>query len=618
MPGKLPRLAFYFAFLAVRLVAQDAVRYELRFPNAAHHEAEIRATFSGVRGRVLEVVMSRSSPGRYALHEFAKNVYNFRAADAAGRRLQVTRPNPYQWNVEANFGAGGSAVVIDYTLFGDCADGTYNAIDPSHAHLNPPATFAWARTFEKNPASVKIEIPPGSDWTVATQLPPGTGETWTAPNLDALMDAPLEIGPHAMREWSAGDARFRLALHSQASEDVVTRFQRMAEAVVLEEEGVFGGFPKYDNGVYTFLVDYLPYVSGDGMEHRNSSVITSVRPLTRESAGQLIGSVAHEFFHSWNVKRIRPRSLEPFDYERVNMSGELWFAEGFTDYYAPLALTRAGLMPRDEFLGRVMGNAINTVLTAPGREVFSAADMSRRAAFTDGAVAVDPQNQANTDISYYTYGRALALGIDLAIRSRFPGKSLDDWMRAMWRRHPDVQKPYSQQDLEQGLAEATGNSEFAKEMFQRHIDGLEPMEYATVLARAGFVLQSAATGKAWAGTPQMSFSERGIDIGSALHGSPLYAAGIDRGDRIVEADGKALKTRQDFNDLVASHKPGDRSTLTVETRAGKKQVQIIWAEAPDVVIVSFEKAGRQVTPQIAAFREAWLGSKALRPLPKID
>jgi predicted metalloprotease with PDZ domain len=589
------------------------VRYELRFPNAVHHEAEVRATFSGVRGSVLEVVMSRSSPGRYALHEFAKNVYNFRATDAAGKRLHVSRPTPYQWNVEAS----GSAVVVDYTLFGDRADGTYDAIDPSHAHLNPPATFAWARGFEKSPVSLKIEIPPSSGWSVATQLPQGAGETWTAPNLDALMDAPIEIGPYILREWSAGDARFRLALHSQAADDAVTRFERMCEAVVLEEEGVFGGFPKYDNGAYTFLMDYLPYVSGDGMEHRNSTVITSTRPLTRESAGQLIGSVAHEFFHSWNIKRIRPRSLEPFDYERVNISGELWFAEGFTDYYSPLARTRAGLMARDEFVA-VMGNAVNAVLTAPGRKVFSAVDMSRRAAFTDGAASVDPQNQANTDISYYTYGGAIAFGIDLAIRSRFPGKSLDDWMRAMWRRHPDVQKPYTQQDLEQALAEATGSSEFAKEMFERHIDGLEPMEYATLLARAGFVLQSAATGKAWVGTPLMSFSERGIDIGSALRDSPLYAAGIDRGDRIVEADGKALKTRQDFNDLVASHKPGDRSTLTVETRAGKKQVQITWAQAPDVEIVPFEKAGRQVTPEVTRFRDAWLGSKALRPLPKIE
>src|SRR3984893_532929 len=139
------RAAVYFALHVAPLGAQDAVQYELRFPNAAHHEAEVRATFSGVRGPLLEVVMSRASPGRYALHEFGKNVYSFRATDAAGKPLHVDRSNPYQWNVAAS----GGTVVVSYTLFGDRADGTYDAIDPSHAHLNAPATFAWARGFEK-------------------------------------------------------------------------------------------------------------------------------------------------------------------------------------------------------------------------------------------------------------------------------------------------------------------------------------------------------------------------------------------------------------------------------------------------------------------------------------
>jgi predicted metalloprotease with PDZ domain len=596
------------------LAAQSSVRYELRFPNAVHHEAQIRATFSGVRGGVLEVLMSRSSPGRYALHEFAKNVYAVRAADAADKPLQVERPNPYQWNIKTI----GGTVAVDYTIFGDRADGTYDGIDATHARLNGPATFMWARGFEKIPVSVSIQIPAGSGWSVATQLAPGSGGTWTAPNLDALMDAPLEIGPHLLREWSAGDARFRMALHFNGPEDVADRFQRMAEAVVLEEAGVFGGFPNFDNGAYTFLLDFLPYVSGDGMEHRNSTAITNTRPLTRDSAADLVGSVAHEFFHSWNVKRIRPRSLEPFDYERVNMSGELWFAEGFTDYYGPLALARSGIRSRDEFIA-TMRDAVNAVLTSPGREAGSPVEMSRLAAFADGALWNDPQNRINTFISYYTYGRALGLGIDLAIRARFPGKALDDWMRAMWRRHPDVQKPYDEQDLEDALAEATGSAEFASDIFKRHIEGREPMDYAALLARAGYLLRPEPPEKGWIGTPFMNFSDRGVDIGSSpQRGSPLYAAGIDRGDRIVEVDGKGVRTRRDLDEVTASHKPGDRSTLSVETRLGKKQIELVWAHAPDVWIMSFEKAGRPVTPEIRVFREAWLGSKALRPLPRID
>ena len=608
------RALLCFGLLLAPLTAQDAVEYELRFPNAAHHEAEVRATFRGVRGRLLEVVMSRSSPGRYALHEFAKNVYNLRAMDSSGKRVPVERPTPYQWNLRS----ADSTIVVEYTLFGDRADGTYNAIDPSHAHLNPPAAFAWARGFEKTPVALKIQIPAGSDWTVATQLPRGQGNTWTAPNLDALMDGPLDIGPHTIRDWNVGGQQFRLALHFQGSDDLAERYARMCEAVVIEEEGVFGGLPKYDNGTYTFLVDYLPYVSSDGMEHRNSSVITNARPFTKDTAEQQIGSISHEFFHSWNVRRIRPRSLEPFDYERVNMSGELWFAEGFTDYYGPLVLERAGLMKQDEFMSS-MREAVNASLTAPGREVFSLADMSRRAAFVDGASSIDPQNQANVYISYYTYGRAVALGIDLEIRARFPGKSLDDWMRTMWRKHPDVNVPYTAQDLERTLGETTGNEPFAREIFQRHINSTEPMDYAALLAPAGYVLRPASPDKAWWGTPPMSFSDRGIDIiGPSLRGSPLYLAGLDRGDRIVEVDGKIVKTRRDVDDLAASHKPGDRSQLTVETRAGRKQIQLTWAVTPDVELAPFEKAGRPVTPEIKAFRAAWLGSKALRPLPKID
>ena len=153
------------------VVAEQTVRYELQFLNAVHHEAEIRVVFSGVRQPVLEVA-SRSSPGRYALHEFAKNIYSFRARDGKGDVLQVTRPNPYQWNVSGHDGT----VVVEYTLYGDRADGTYNAIDSTHAHLNPPAALVWGRGFEKAPASLKFDIAARPDWKIATQLVPK--ESW--------------------------------------------------------------------------------------------------------------------------------------------------------------------------------------------------------------------------------------------------------------------------------------------------------------------------------------------------------------------------------------------------------------------------------------------------------
>lgn len=604
----------FTAGLCLQATAQQNVHYELSFPNAVHHEAQVRATFSGVHSPVLEVVMSRSSPGRYALHEFAKNVYNFRAMDEQGNSLAITRSSPYGWNVAAHSGT----VKVEYTVFGDRTDGTYDGIDETHAHLNMPATLAWAHEFENVPITLHFDLPAGSDWKIATQLLPQQNGMWGAPNLEWLMDSPVEISNHAFPEWKIENATFRLSLHHQGTDAEAAAYAKMCEAVVLEEESVFGAFPKYDGGTYTFLIDYLPYASGDGMEHRDSTVISGTGNL-KDSASRMIGTVSHEFFHSWNVKRIRPKSLEPFDFERADMSGELWFAEGFTNYYGILALRRAGLSSLDEFV-RGMGLAVNNVLTAPGREVFDVIDMSRLAPFVDAATSIDPNNMGNNFISYYTYGQALAFGIDLMIRELFPGKSLDDWMRTMWREHPDMDKPYTLADLQNTLGETVGSSEFATQIFQHHIYGKEPVDYGSVVGAGGLVLRKSHAGQAWIGPARgLSFTDRGLELGNyTQRGSPLYLAGVDKGDRILEWDGKALKSMSELDDWLAKHKPGDTVALKIVRRDGPHRVQLTLQENPTEELVTFEEAGQPVTPEITAFRQNWLGSKALHPLPAID
>jgi predicted metalloprotease with PDZ domain len=607
-------LAFLLATLP--LWAQSSVQYRLRFPNAVHHEAEIRATFQGVATPVLEVVMSRSSPGRYALHEFAKNVYNVRATDAQGNALAITRPSPYGWNISGHHGT----VILDYTLYGDHADGTYAGIDETHAHLNLPATLAWAHGFEHAPATVTFEVPPGSNWRPATQLIPQAGGVWSAPNLEWLMDSPVELSNFDMPEWKIEDATFRLALHHRGTPEQAQAYAELCKAVVLEEEGVFGAFPKYDNGTYTFLIDYLPYAVPDGMEHRDSTVISGMSDLG-SSPSDAIGAVSHEFFHSWNVKRIRPRSLEPFDFERADMSGELWFAEGFTNYYGPLTLERAGISTVDQFLHTV-GGAVNAILVDPGRKVNDAIEMSELAPFVDAARSIDATNFANVFISYYTYGEALALGIDLAIREQFPGKSLDDWMRVVWRRHPDIEQPYTLRDLQSALAEATGNEQFAAEIFEHHIIGKEPLDYAALLAPAGLKLRKTHPEKAWLGPEmlQADASQSGASIelkSSALKGSPLYNAGLERGDKIDECSEQAVKTLSDLSACVDKRIPGNDIHLGGISRAGKKQWVVTLGENPAVEIVPYEKANLPVSPEQQAFRDLWLHSKALHPVPKV-
>lgn len=598
------------ACLSVPGFAQTSVRYELSFPNAVHHEAQVQATFSGVQGPALDILMSRSSPGRYALHEFAKNVYNFTATDQQGNALPISRSNPYGWEVSAR----GSTVIVKYTVFGDRADGTYDGIDETHAHLNLPATLAWAHGFENAPVTLQFDLPQGSNWKIATQLLPHQDGTWSAPNLEWLMDSPVEISNHARSEWKIGDATFRLSLHYQGSDAEAEAYAKMCQAVVLEEEGVFGALPKYDGGTYTFLIDYLPYVSGDGMEHRDSTVITGTGNL-KDSSSRLIGTVSHEFFHSWNVKRIRPKSLEPFDFEHADMSGELWFAEGFTNYYGMLVLKRAGLWNLDQFVG-AMGYGLDTVLTAPGRKQFDVLDMSRMAPFVDAARSIDPTNEGNNFISYYTYGQALAFGIDLAIREQFPGKSLDDWMRTMWREHPEIDKPYTLEDLQQALAETVGSTSFAADIFQQHIYGKEPLPYESLVTAAGLVLKKHA-GEAWVGPVRgLSFANNEVELTAyAQRGSPLYEAGLDKGDRIVEWDGKALKSSSELNTWLASHKPADIVKLKVIRRDGSRETSLTLQENPAQELVTFEQSGRPVSAEIAAFRQSWLASKALHHLP---
>ena len=612
MRGAVLVLQIVAAFTAMPLLAQKSIQYELSFGNAAHHEAEIRATFRGVEAGTLEVRMSRSSPGRYALHEFAKNIYNVRAKDGEGHALKVEQPDPSGWNVSGHRGT----VIFEYTLFGDRVDGTYAAIDTTHAHLNTPATLVWARTFESAPSRLHFEIPVNCNWRVASELQPRPDGWWSAPDLEQLMDSPVELSEHAQPEWQVENSHFRIALHHLGGDAQAAVFTEMTKAVVLEEEGVFGAFPKYETGSYTFLVDYLPWASGDGMEHRDSTVISGPSNLKIDAARE-IGTVSHEFFHSWNVRRIRPRSLEPFDFDRADMSGELWFAEGFTNYYGVLTLQRASLMSLDDFASD-MGHAVNTVLTAPGRKMHSAVEMSRMAPFVDAARAIDTTNFANTFISYYTYGQALALGIDLAIRQQFSGKTLDDWMRTMWREHPDIDKPYTLEDLEYSLGETVGNQQFAAEVFRRHIYGREPMDYGSLLSQAGLLLRKAHPGEAWLGVRNLNFSGESAEINSnALRDSPLYDAGLDRGDRILKWDGKKLKGADEERRWLAKHTPGDRIRLAVSSQGQEKEVTLVLTEDPELEVVTCERAGKSVSAKEAEFRKAWLSSKALHSLPRI-
>ncbi len=630
---KLPLAITAIAVCLAPLAAQSPVIYKVSFPAPEHHYALIEVTFPDVPAGTLEARMSRSSPGRYAIHEFAKNVFEFQAFDGKGRALQASRPNPYQWDVAGHDGT----VRILYKIYGDRVDGTYLAVDPSHAHMNMPATLMWARGFDRRPVRVTFEQPRGSSWTVATQLfPTADPATFTAPNFQYLMDSPTEMSAQTVRTFKVRnpdgpdgkEQTIRTAIHHDASDAEVAEYVAGAEKIVNEQGAVFGEFPVFDGGVYTFLGDYLPWGGGDGMEHRNSTVVAA--PVSLKAPGMVLGvldTVSHEFFHAWNVERIRPTSLEPFNYEQANMSGELWLAEGFTQYYGNLIMGRAGLEDQLQTAAG-LGQAANAVINGAGRQFRSAVEMSRMAPFTDAAAAIDRTNFSTTFISYYTYGSAIALALDLSLRDRSDGRvSLDDYMRAMWKTHGKpggaepglVAKPYTLSDARNRLAEVSGDRAFADEFFDKYIEGREVADYPRLLLRAGFVMRKRNPGKAWAGLAEAGTprTPSNVDASGAITnllpwGSPAFAAGLDHGDTIVDVDGKSMAPKV-LQAALASKRPGDTLAVTVKRRGGGTgTMTITLKEDPALETVPVESAGGTLTAEQKAFRQSWLGSKVPR------
>jgi len=593
-------------------LAQEAappVRYEVSFPNAVHHEAQIRVTFRDVGDGPLVLRMSRSSPGRYAIHEFAKNVYSVSATDGAGRPLAIGRTDPYQWTVAGHDGT----VSVEYTLYADRADGTYSQIDATHAHLNMPATFMWAGGFEARPIEVTFR-PFDNSWRIATQLQPvGDGATFRAPNLQYFLDSPTELSDHVVREWQVADDEgrytIRLAVHHQGSSEDVDRFAGMAERVVRAQIALFGDVPDFDFGTYTFLADYLPHASGDGMEHRNSTYLTNGRSLREADFGQ-IDTLSHEFLHAWNVERLRPAELEPFDFEHANPTPSLWFAEGFTSYYGPLMVRRAGLSTIDEYLEALSGT-LSFVVNAPGRRFGSPQEMSLRAPFTDAATAIDPTNHSNIFVSYYPYGAVVALALDLAVRERFASRSLDDYMRHLWRTHGVTERPFTSQDLRTALGIVTGDAAFADLFFARAVEGSDLPDFEPLLRQAGLLLRRRNAGQAWLGQASLNVDGETVTLDANTEiGSPLYSAGLDRGDEIVGVGPFEIDSEEDWNWALARHSPGDTAEIRFIQRGRQRRATIAFAEDPTLEIVRFENAN--LTPSAAqlAFRETWLGAEA--------
>ena len=342
--------------------------------------------------------------------------------------------------------------------------------------------------------------------------------------------------------------------------------------------------------------------------NRNSTTLCS-RSSLADNPLDLLETLSHEFFHVWNVERLRPGSLEPFDFSRANPSGELWFAEGFTNYYDGLTLCRSGIWSLDRY-AKDLTETVETLRASPAPRHGSPVDMSLQAPFRDRATWIDPQNSRNTFLSYYFYGDAVALALDLMLRSETQ-VSLDRYMQALWRRFGRAERPYTNRDLELTLAKVTGDESFAKGFFRRYVHGRELADYRSLLANAGLLVRLARPGAPSWGPVRLAARDGAVRIDSApLEGSPLYEADLTRGDRILTIDGREISEAADAEAILATKVPGDTISIDYEQRLERRTANVELIQDPVLEVVPFEHADLPLDAAMQTFRDDWLGSKA--------
>ncbi len=583
------------AFLFLNFIGNAQTNtYHISFENAIHHEAKIKISFPEVKTSELSIRMSRTSPGRYALHEFVKNVYGFKATNSQGKELEIERNDPYSWNVSGHDGT----VNIEYILFANRGDGTYSQIDETHAHLNIPATFMYAEAFQHRPIEVNFDVREDLNWKIATQLKQKSETTYTAPDLYYFMDSPTEISDFNMKSFNLDGQEIQFALHHKGTKEEFSEYFDQVERIVKQEKAVYKELPDFDYNKYTFLACYMPNVSGDGMEHRNSTILTDKESLGEGGMKGNIGTVAHEFFHAWNVERIRPAELEPFDFSEANMTGSLWFAEGFTSYYTGLMLCRANVITPKKYVEGLTGT-FNYVWNSPALEYFNPIEMSYQAPFVDAATSVDPTNRENTFISYYSYGSVLGLALDLSLRQK--DLNLDDFMKLMWKNHGKSEVTYKVEDIEKTLANYAG-AEFSDNFFSNYIYQSKMPDYQELFESVGIKLEQKKENYFGASVKE---TDSGLEITrNTFKGSPTYEAGLTAGDVILNLNGTEVKTTKEMDEIIQNSE-NKKIKVSFERFGEKKITEVQLGESPAYIISLDENASKKALKN----RKNWLEAK---------
>ena len=604
-------LAFHVQAVAVdsQSPAPLELKYCLRLARPSAHIMEVEIQADKVGKPALNFVMPAWAPGRYAIYDFARNVQEFSAMGSEGQALPWTKLDKQTWRVEARE-AGGS-VRVRYRVYGNDLSGSFSQFDLSHANINGASVFMYVDGHKPDPLTLTVEAP--ANWKLISGFAESVEQhTFQVRNYDVLVDTPIEVSANCLVEqFREGGKTIRVAMHTYAEQD--RNSSRLIEGLKKVVRAYLASMPEPDFSTYTFIFHFSPDVSkGDGMEHLNSTQVIVRGSLTAGSLDEAIETAAHEFFHLWNVKRLRPAGLGPFDYTKENYSRSLWFAEGVTTYCSYLALLRAGIYNRAEFFDH-LAEEIRTLEGEPGRTLMSAESSSFHAWFYDRVPQMQETNFANTTFSYYNKGAVLGMLLDLEIRGRTRGeKSLDDVLRLMYRDFYQAPaesyygpgRGYQEEDILAAANAATG-SDF-RPWFARYIQGVDELPYAEALARAGLRLRVGVAPKS---PPSLGVLtqrlDRGLRIAAVRPGEAADRAGLSRDDLLLAVDEQSLATA-DLDDRLTVYAPGAEVPFTVE-RFGQEMRVNVTLDPPPPNIYAIENLPSATSEQINV-RNGWLAA----------
>ena len=512
-------------------------------------EVEMRVKWAQMPDKT-ELKMPVWTPGSYLVREYARHVQDFAVKDTGGAGLTWRKINKNTWQVDTK---GAKELAVTYRVYSNELTVRTNELNDEHAFWNNSALLLFVKG-QLNAAST-VKVNPYGDWKAATGLPAIEGQTNTfrAENYDVLYDSPFEVSDFTEIKFNVQGKPHRYVITGEGNYDPA-RLATDTAKIIEEGYKIFGELPYND---YTFILNLR---GGGGLEHLNSTALQinrfSFNPDSRYKS--FLNLVAHEYFHAWNVKRIRPDALGPFDYENENYTRLLWVAEGSTAYYEGILLRRAGLITDKEFLS-TKATQIKQLQERPGRFETSLEEAS----FDAWIKYYRPdENAVNNQISYYDKGEIVSMMLDITIRTASGGaKSYDDVLRYLYTEFFKKGKNYTPEDFQRTAEMMAGKS--LDDFFSKYVRGEAEIDYTGIINGIGlqFNAKDTASNRAYIGADLVETDGR-LTIRSIPANTPAFEQGLNSADQIIAIDGNRASLTF-MNSYIGEKKPGDKIKLSI-------------------------------------------------------